>query len=65
MGLAVLAGNMSENRIAGPLLWLVLAGAWSAGTSEAGRSWLRLIALRLVTAGQSGAVLQWRAPPRQ
>jgi O-antigen ligase len=65
MGLAVLAGNMSENRIAGPLLWLVLAGAWSAGTTEAGRSWLRLIALRLVTAGQPEAALQWRATTRE
>jgi O-antigen ligase len=38
MGLALLAGNMSENRIAGPLLWLVLACALSAGSTEPGRS---------------------------
>jgi len=30
--LAVLAGNMSENRIAGPLLWLILGCALASGT---------------------------------
>jgi O-antigen ligase len=33
MVLAVLAGNMSENRMAGPLLWLVLACAAASGSS--------------------------------
>ena len=42
MGLAVLAGNMSENRIAGPLLWLVLACALSTGSAEQPRSGLKL-----------------------
>jgi hypothetical protein len=36
--LAVLAGNMSENRIAGPMLWMLLGCALASGSLIAARS---------------------------
>jgi O-antigen ligase len=38
MLLALLAGSMSENRIAGPLLWMVLACALASGSDAAARA---------------------------
>lgn len=58
--LAVLAGNMSENRIAGPLLWLVLGCAMASGGSGArssGWSMAVPIAPRDPVSGQRGGRL--------